>query len=144
MLMDFDTLEQSASFRHFKRRKRKKMFTAFLWLSLAVTTVFTVAMCGHPARADDLNVTIGTQGYSASGPGGAIIVAPLGSSAPHIIHVPPGTFPVNPIHDVRWLARCRPHLEMGKLGVQHYVYAKPGCEYGADRDESFVEELPKD
>jgi hypothetical protein len=34
----------------------------------------------------------------------------------------------------RWVARCRPHLRPDAHGVNRYVYAAPGCEYGQDRD----------
>src|SRR5262249_32742834 len=29
-----------------------------------------------------------------------------------------------------WTARCRPVIKQDDLGVQRYVYAAPGCEYG--------------
>jgi hypothetical protein len=34
----------------------------------------------------------------------------------------------------RWVERCRPHLRADAHGVNRYVYAAPGCEYGQDRD----------
>ncbi len=34
----------------------------------------------------------------------------------------------------RWVARCRPHLRADEYGVNRYVYAARGCEYGQDRD----------
>ncbi len=34
----------------------------------------------------------------------------------------------------RWAARCRPLLRTDAYGVNRYVYAAPGCEYGQDRD----------
>jgi len=34
----------------------------------------------------------------------------------------------------RWFARCRPLLRTDAYGVNRYVYAAPGCEYGQDRD----------
>lgn len=34
----------------------------------------------------------------------------------------------------RWAARCRPLLRTDQHGVNRYVYAARGCEYGQDRD----------
>jgi hypothetical protein len=34
----------------------------------------------------------------------------------------------------RWVERCRPHLRPDAHGVNRYVYAARGCEYGQDRD----------
>jgi Spy/CpxP family protein refolding chaperone len=34
----------------------------------------------------------------------------------------------------RWVARCRPLLRTDAYGVNRYVYAARGCEYGQDRD----------
>jgi hypothetical protein len=34
----------------------------------------------------------------------------------------------------RWVARCRPVLRQDAHGVNRYVYAARGCEYGQDRD----------
>ena len=34
----------------------------------------------------------------------------------------------------RWVERCRPHLRPDEHGVNRYVYAARGCEYGQDRD----------
>ncbi|MFZ5692805.1 MAG: hypothetical protein ACOY5F_16275 [Pseudomonadota bacterium] len=34
----------------------------------------------------------------------------------------------------RWVARCKPQLRSDRYGVNRYVYAAPGCEYGRDRD----------
>jgi hypothetical protein len=36
--------------------------------------------------------------------------------------------------DRRWVERCRPQLRPDALGVNRYVYAARGCEYGQDRD----------
>jgi hypothetical protein len=30
----------------------------------------------------------------------------------------------------RWLARCHPTVRQDRYGVERYVYAAPGCEYG--------------
>jgi hypothetical protein len=32
--------------------------------------------------------------------------------------------------DKQWEARCRPELRRDEFGVQRYVYAAPGCEFG--------------
>ena len=34
----------------------------------------------------------------------------------------------------RWVERCRPQLRPDAHGVNRYVYAARGCEYGQDRD----------
>jgi hypothetical protein len=34
----------------------------------------------------------------------------------------------------RWVERCRPQLRADAHGVNRYVYAARGCEYGLDRD----------
>jgi hypothetical protein len=34
----------------------------------------------------------------------------------------------------RWVERCRPLLRTDSHGVNRYVYAARGCEYGQDRD----------
>ncbi|MGD9923232.1 MAG: hypothetical protein AB7V13_17575 [Pseudorhodoplanes sp.] len=34
----------------------------------------------------------------------------------------------------RWVERCRPQLRPDAHGVNRYVYAARGCEYGRDRD----------
>jgi hypothetical protein len=34
----------------------------------------------------------------------------------------------------RWVERCRPELRPDAYGVNRYVYAARGCEYGRDRD----------
>lgn len=34
----------------------------------------------------------------------------------------------------RWVERCRPELRPDLYGVNRYVYAARGCEYGRDRD----------
>lgn len=34
----------------------------------------------------------------------------------------------------RWVERCRPALRQDAHGVNRYVYAAPGCEYGRDQD----------
>lgn len=34
----------------------------------------------------------------------------------------------------RWVERCRPQLRPDAYGVNRYVYAARGCEYGQDRD----------
>jgi hypothetical protein len=36
--------------------------------------------------------------------------------------------------EARWAARCKPQLRHDRYGVNRYVYAAPGCEYGKDRD----------
>jgi hypothetical protein len=36
--------------------------------------------------------------------------------------------------DRRWVERCRPQLRTDAYGVNRYVYAARGCEYGQDRD----------
>jgi hypothetical protein len=36
--------------------------------------------------------------------------------------------------EARWVARCKPQLRSDRYGVNRYVYAAPGCEYGQDRD----------
>lgn len=36
--------------------------------------------------------------------------------------------------EARWVARCKPQLRNDRYGVNRYVYAAPGCEYGKDRD----------
>ncbi len=33
--------------------------------------------------------------------------------------------------DRRWAARCHPALRQDRYGVARYVYAMPGCEFGA-------------
>jgi hypothetical protein len=32
-----------------------------------------------------------------------------------------------------WLALCRPQVLQDRYGVEHYVYAAPGCEFGRYR-----------
>jgi hypothetical protein len=32
--------------------------------------------------------------------------------------------------DRRWRDLCRPRIRQDRFGVEHYVYAKPGCEFG--------------
>lgn len=36
--------------------------------------------------------------------------------------------------EARWVARCKPQLRHDRYGVNRYIYAAPGCEYGQDRD----------
>jgi hypothetical protein len=36
--------------------------------------------------------------------------------------------------EARWVERCKPELRNDRYGVNRYVYAAPGCEYGRDRD----------
>jgi hypothetical protein len=36
--------------------------------------------------------------------------------------------------EARWVARCKPQLRLDRYGVNRYVYAAAGCEYGRDRD----------
>ena len=60
-----------------------------------------------------------------------------GAGDPHIRYVPA------PFSDVEaaesrereklWQALCRPQLLQDRYGVEHYVYAEPGCEYGRYR-----------
>jgi hypothetical protein len=53
---------------------------------------------------------------------------------PHIIYVPA---PISEQEiaeqlrrDKRWAERCRPTIKQDAFGVQRYVYAAPGCEFG--------------
>lgn len=124
--------------------RRKARVIEWTLVALAAGVVAFVLFTGR-AKAEDYNVTIGTAGYGVSGPGGATVIAPLGSSAPHIIHVPPHDLSATEkLHEARWWLRCRPHLKTGKYGVQFYTYAKPGCEYGAVSTEDVSDELPRD
>jgi hypothetical protein len=56
------------------------------------------------------------------------------SPNPHIIHVP---MPISEQdvaeqrqRDKRWEERCRPTITQDRFGVQRYVYAAQGCEFG--------------
>ena len=36
--------------------------------------------------------------------------------------------------DHKWLARCHPVIVRDRLGVGHYRYSAPGCEFGVSED----------
>jgi hypothetical protein len=60
-----------------------------------------------------------------------------GVEDPHIRYVP-APFSEEEKAEIRrrdqlWLTFCQPKLEQGRYGVEYYVYAAPGCEYGRYR-----------
>ena len=112
------------------------------WALVILAVGVVLYLLAGRAKAEDMNITFGTSGYSVSGPHGTTIVAPLGSANPQIIQVPADKAPhFSKAHQDRWWIRCRPRIHMDDLGVQHFVYAKAGCEYGADRDADFEEDV---
>lgn len=38
--------------------------------------------------------------------------------------------PIDEVEDRKWEAFCKPTFRRDALGVQHYVFAHEGCEYG--------------
>ena len=119
--------------------RRLRLARQRFWIAFTATAVLTIAsFCGiAAAKADDLNFNYGVQGYSITGPHGSTIVAPLGSSAPRIIQVPEGKIQWSVAKRARWYLRCRPRIRYDGLGVQHFVYAKAGCDVGLDRDPDY-------
>lgn len=120
--------------------RRMRRDRARLWFQICVTTFAMLLAFVCIASAEDMTIRFGTEGYTISGPHGDTIVAPLGSAAPRVISVPPGTIQWSTARKARWWLRCRPRLRMDDLGVERFVYAKAGCEFGADRDANFERE----
>lgn len=61
-------------------------------------------------------------------------VTRAGRPNPHVIAVPAPASESEraaaEARDRRWAARCRPTLQPDAYGMQRYVYAAAGCEYG--------------
>lgn len=87
------------------------------------------------ARAEDYNVNFGTSGYSISTPHGSTIVAPLGTSAPQIIHMPRKE--INRVRDFNWWVHCRPRYQQDRYGVTHYVYRHDYCAFGMTKPPTY-------
>jgi hypothetical protein len=52
-----------------------------------------------------------------------------------VIHVPPGFIEhASPAARERWLVECRPQRRTDQNGVTRFFHAKPGCEFGPDRE----------
>jgi hypothetical protein len=52
-----------------------------------------------------------------------------------VIHIPPGFIePASPAARARWEAECDPRKVRDRNGATRFVYAKPGCEFGPDRE----------
>jgi hypothetical protein len=85
-----------------------------------------LSMTGHAAEADKVRTrTLFIPGVTACGPDWV---------NPHIICVPPPVdaeaLALAEARDRRWLARCRPRIRHDEYGVERYVYAARGCEFG--------------
>jgi hypothetical protein len=93
-----------------------------------------LALTALPAQADSVSSTscVGRWLW-----GTCVTTWRDGTGDPHIRYVPA------PLSDAevaesrhreqRWLALCRPEIQQDRYGVEHYVYAAPGCEYGRYR-----------
>jgi hypothetical protein len=51
-----------------------------------------------------------------------------------IIQVPQSNDPGREARIAQWEAYCKPTFRYDKFGVEHYVFAREGCEYGKMHD----------
>jgi hypothetical protein len=95
-------------------------------LILAIMSAIVIAFALWTANAK-------ADGFTLSGPGGVIIVAPHGSAEPHVIQVPRDLSPDAEDRARKWEAFCQPTPVVGKYGVTYLHYAHEGCEFGRDQ-----------
>jgi hypothetical protein len=87
-----------------------------------------------PAQAADVGVSSCVGGYT-----GDNCVSRWGPAVdPYVREIPEPIDAAEKAHrearDHKWLARCRPVIEPGRLGVRRYRYSAPGCEFGVTED----------
>jgi hypothetical protein len=93
--------------------------------------VLTLTLMSLPAEA------AGMAGTSCIGYWGSLSCIATwrpGVGDPHIRFVPEPATDAEAIdsrrRERRWRDLCRPEIRQDRFGVEHYVYAKPGCEFG--------------
>jgi hypothetical protein len=87
-----------------------------------------------PAQADSTAITSCAGRWTT---GTCVTTWRHGTGDPNIRHVPAPLSEAEVAESRRrergWLALCRPVIRQDRYGVEHYVYAAPGCEYGRYR-----------
>lgn len=103
---------------------------------IAIALAFALGLSmAVPAFAQSvLAVPTSESGFSMCS-GGTCVWGPLGN--PYVRQVPQPES-ADEIHAMRvqdeaWKERCKPTTRFDKLGVEHYVYAAEGCEFGRTR-----------
>lgn len=103
-------------------------------IAIALAFALGLSMVMPAVAQSAVSVPMTDSGFSMCG-GGACVWGHLGN--PYVREVPqPMT--ADEIHEWRvkdeaWKDRCKPTTRFDKLGVEHYVYAADGCEYGRTR-----------
>lgn len=95
--------------------------------AVAALTLLTLA----PAQADNTRSTscVGTRGSS-----NCVTTWRRGVTDSYVRNLEPLTeqeVAESREREQRWRERCRPLVERDHYGVARYVYARPGCEFGA-------------
>ena len=107
-----------------------------IWIiAVGSAIVFVAAFFISAALADNLDIRVGrTPGFESCANGTCVHGDLPTKTGPKIIHVPkPETQAEQDEADKReheWLNVCDPTFRRDSFGVEHYVFKKPGCEYG--------------
>lgn len=102
---------------------------------LALTVALTAFVLGAPSTPAAAQVTDTVIGSCVFSGGGAHCVRQYRYGAERKQREPSAEeIAESRERERRWVARCRPALRQDAYGVNRYVYAAPGCEFGRDQD----------
>lgn len=103
-------------------------------MAASAVAVAALVLTMSPARADGTSITSCAGRWTT---GTCVTSWKHGTGDPYIRHVPAPLSEADVAEsrhrEQLWLALCRPAIRQDRHGVEHYIYAAPGCEYGRYR-----------
>lgn len=110
-----------------------RRFSPSAWL--AALALLALSMMSAPARSQPFEGSQTSNCYGRFfGTGSCVTTFRGGWRHPHVIAVPaPQSAEERAAADARdrrWAARCRPAARPDRYGMQRYLYAENGCEFG--------------